>query len=98
MPGGVLFGIERLRSVGEVWEGMTHEERREGCRLLFQSVQMDTRGKRLWLEPWPELDGLFAARRRYVFAWHPRQDSGVRSLQQNPRPWLYLPSELGVAV
>lgn len=65
LSGGVLFGLERLRSVGEVWDGMTVEERREGARLLFERVEMDTRGRRVWVKPWGELEELFRDRRAW---------------------------------
>ena len=66
LPGGVVFGMERLKSVGRVWAGMTEDERREGVRLLFESVVMDTRAKRMWLKPWAEVEEVFRLRRGYV--------------------------------
>jgi hypothetical protein len=54
---------ERLASIGQVWDGRTMEERREACRILFQWVRMDTRGKRLWVRPWPDFGPLFVMQR-----------------------------------
>ncbi len=62
-PDVVRFAGERLTSIGQVWNGMTMEERREACRILFQWVRIDTRGKRLWVRPWPEFEPLFVIRR-----------------------------------
>lgn len=101
LPGGVLFQLERLKSVGEVWDGMTVAEKREGVRLLFERVEMDTRAKAVWLKPWEEVEHVFRMRRE----WCVRLGGGVlvsgappagfgRSQLTNPRPWLYLPAEL----
>ena len=62
-PDILRFAGERLTSIGQAWDGMTMEERREACRILFQRVRMDTRGKRLWVYPWPEFEPLFVMRR-----------------------------------
>ncbi len=64
-PTAVVFAGGRLISIGQIWSGMTTDERRETLRILFQSVKMNTRDKRLWLEPWPEFAPLFAMRRDY---------------------------------
>lgn len=78
LPGGVLFALERLVSVGQVWDGMTHEERRQGVRLLLEEVQVDVRSKRLWLKPWEEVEDVMRLRREFVLAMRPRQDSNLR--------------------
>lgn len=52
LPGGILFAGERLKSVAELWDGMTHEEQREACGLLFERVALDTRVKQLLVKPW----------------------------------------------
>lgn len=62
-PDIIQFAGERLASIGQVWDGMTMEERREACRILFKWVRMDTRGKRLWVRPWPDFEPLFVMRR-----------------------------------
>lgn len=94
IPTGLLFGASRLRSVGELWEspdGFTPAERRDTARLLFKRVEIDLIHRQLWFEPWDELDPLFGARRRHMFATAglPGQSRG-----SNPRPWLYMPHEL----
>ncbi|NJD64191.1 MAG: hypothetical protein FIB00_02915 [Chloroflexi bacterium] len=66
LPGGVLFGLERLIEVGRVWDGMAQEEQREGVRLVFERVELDTANKLIWLKPWPEFDSLFRHRREFV--------------------------------
>jgi DNA invertase Pin-like site-specific DNA recombinase len=63
-PDQIVIAGARLLSIGQVWEGMTMEEKREACRILFRSVQMNPREKRLWLDPWPEFTELFEYRRR----------------------------------
>ena len=63
-PDAILVAGERLVSIGQVWDGMTTEEKREACRALFRSVQMNPREKRLWLDPWPEFTEVFEYRRR----------------------------------
>jgi hypothetical protein len=62
-PDAIVIAGDRLVSIGQVWEGMTVEERREACRILFRSVHMNPREKRLWLDPWPEFVPLFEIRR-----------------------------------
>ena len=53
----------KLQSIGQLWEGMTVRERREAMRILFEQVALDTKAKKMWLQPWPEFVGLFAHRR-----------------------------------
>lgn len=65
LPATLQVAAERLVKLEQVWRGMTAEEKRGLCRILFSSIRMDTRGKRLWLEPWPEFAGLFDHRRDY---------------------------------
>lgn len=96
LSGGVLFGLERLRSVGQVWAGMTVEERREGARLLFERVELDTRGRRLWVKPWAEVEGVFRDRREWIVSSAPPAGA-ERHRPTNPRPWLFMPHELVVA-
>ena len=62
-PNAVVFAGQRLRSIGQVWSGMTIGERREACQILFESVKMDTATKQLWLQLWPEFQPLFDNRR-----------------------------------
>ncbi len=62
-PTAVVLAGERLASIGQVWVGMTTDERREAIRILFRSVKMNTREKKLWLDPWPEFAPLFEIRR-----------------------------------
>ena len=63
-PGQIVIAGERLVSIGQVWKGMTTDERREACRILFRSVHMNPREKRLWLDPWPEFTEVFEQRRQ----------------------------------
>ena len=97
LPGGVVFTGSRLRSFGELWEGMTQGERREVTRTLFKRVPMDVRGRELWLEPWEEFEALFRERRRWLFVDRPRQGGEATYEQSNRKPWLYLPRELVAA-
>lgn len=97
LPTGLLFSGARLSEVGQVWSVMTREEAREACRLLFERVEMDVRGGQVWLRPHAEFEGLFRSRRGYVLATYPRKDSNPGS-NLNPKPWLYLTSELTGAV
>src|SRR5207253_2279073 len=53
-PQAIIFAKDRLVSIGQVWTGMNIDERREACQILFQRVRMNTREKKLWLEPWSE--------------------------------------------
>ena len=69
----VCCRVGGLRSVGQVWAGMTVEERREGARLLFERVELDTRGRRLWVKPWAEVEGVFRDRREWIVSSAPRQ-------------------------
>ena len=62
-PDAIRFAGERLASIGQVWDGMTTEEQREACRILFERVRLDTGRKRLWVRPWPEFQPLFVMRR-----------------------------------
>jgi Resolvase, N terminal domain/Recombinase len=62
-PQEIVFAKERLVSIGQVWTGMNIAERREACRILFQRVRMNTREKKLWIDPWPEFTPLFELRR-----------------------------------
>ena len=94
---GELFAGARLAEVGQVWAVMTREESREACRLLFERVELDVRGGQVWLRPHPEFEGLFRSRQGYVLATYPRKDSNPGS-NHNPKPWLYLTSELTGAV
>jgi hypothetical protein len=59
----ILLAKQRLASIGQIWMGMTNAERRDACRLLFRKVRINTREKRLWLDPWPEFAPLFEIRR-----------------------------------
>ncbi len=59
----VSLAQERLASIGQLWDGMTAEERREACRILFEAVSLDTARRRLWVRPWPEFEPLFTLRR-----------------------------------
>lgn len=97
LPTGLLFAGARLAEVGQVWAVMTREESREACRLLFERVELDVRGGQVWLRPHPEFEGLFRSRQGYVLATYPRKDSNPGS-NHNPKPWLYLTSELTGAV
>jgi DNA invertase Pin-like site-specific DNA recombinase len=63
-PGQIVLAGERLVSIGQVWKGMTTDERRDACRILFRSIHMNPREKRLWLDPWPEFAEVFEQRRR----------------------------------
>ncbi len=94
LPGGVVFTGARLRSFGELWEGMTQGERREVCGTLFKKVAMDVMGREIWLEPWEEFEALFRERRRWLLVNRPRQGTGAANQQLNRKPWLYLPREL----
>ena len=62
-PDAIRFAGKRLSSIGQLWGGMTMEEKREACRILFEKVRVDTRRKRLWVRPWPEFQPLFEMRR-----------------------------------
>ncbi len=64
--GSVLFAGEKLRSLGQLWECMTTDERRDACRTLFEAIVIDTREKQLYFRPWPEFEPLFKARATYV--------------------------------
>lgn len=97
IPGGVLFVGERLREFGRVWDGMTDGEKRDACRAVLRTVVMDTRARRLWMDPKDEWAPLFHERRRWMLVMRPRQDRDALSEQSNPRPWLFLPRELVVA-
>lgn len=94
LPGGLVFGLERLRSVGQVLNVMSMEGQREAFRLLFERVEVDVRGRRVWMKPWAEVEGVFRARREWVVVHAPPAGSGRRQPTTNPRPWLYLPEEL----
>lgn len=96
LAGGVLFGLERLRSVGQVWDGMTSGEKREGLGLLFERVELDMRGKRMWLKPWAEVEEVVRLRREYVCGVPPA-GAGRLANTLNSRPWMYMPHELVVA-
>lgn len=65
VPAALRVSKERLVSMHQVWRGMTNDEKREACRILFERVRMDTLGKQLWLHPWPEFQPLFANRREW---------------------------------
>ncbi len=62
-PMEVEFAGEKLAAVGQLWECADVEDRREACRILFEGVYLDTRGRQVWLEPWPEFRRWFDARR-----------------------------------
>lgn len=57
-----LPAMERLRSIGEWWAEWTHDERREGLSVLFQSIDVDVELGEGWVNPWPEFAGLFESR------------------------------------
>ena len=56
---------ERLTGLSDIWEGASHEEKREALRCLFQGIHITVRERKVWVQPWPELEPLFAARQRW---------------------------------
>lgn len=99
MPGGVVFAGARLAELGQVWAGMTVEERRDACRALLEGVEVDTEARRLWVRPWGEVDALFRHRREWCSRRQGRliTPERTRSGIANPVPWLYESVELVVA-
>lgn len=104
----VLFAGERITSVAGVWEVASEGERGEIVRTLLRSVRVDTAGKEMGLEPWPEYEGLFALRREFVGVLRPGGAGDLLVHEPESEPpktrtflvhasGLYLPSELGLA-
>lgn len=88
----LLFAGRRVSSALDIWEMATEADRREVVRKLLRSVRIDTAGKSLQVEPWPEYEPLFSTRRDFVDLVRPG-GVGLRSSTSG----LYLPAELGVA-
>lgn len=76
-PSAVLRAGEELRSFAQLWAGADGEWRRETVRRLFRAVWMDTRGRRLWVEPREEARVLFEWR---VTGSTPDRSGGVLQL------------------
>lgn len=89
---GLSAAGERVTEMARVWEIASEARRAELTRELLRSVRMDTRGKSLRLDPWPEYAGLLHARREFVESSTPGWTEG-----QLTQRWLVLPAELGVA-
>lgn len=75
----VLRSAEQLRTWSELWDRMLHSERREAVRIVLSAVHMDTRGKRLWLEPRGEYASLFRHRREALGVAAPPAGTGPHS-------------------
>ncbi|MGH7623413.1 MAG: hypothetical protein ACREMU_13805, partial [Gemmatimonadaceae bacterium] len=56
ITGSLAVAGQRLASVGQLWHGMTMDERREASRILFEKVAMNPKQKELRLKPWPEFE------------------------------------------
>ncbi len=64
-PETVVFARKKLESIGQVWVGMTVNEKREACRILFEGIKMNTRQKQMRFRPWPEFQKLFEMRAEF---------------------------------
>jgi site-specific DNA recombinase len=70
-PAIALRATEHLASFAQAWDVATIEERRQLCRILFARVPIDTKEKRIWVEPREEYAALFDLRRRHVLELPP---------------------------
>jgi DNA invertase Pin-like site-specific DNA recombinase len=62
----VLTALGRLESFASLWDRATSTERREAVGIVLERAVLDTREKRLWLEPRGAYGGLFAHRRGWL--------------------------------
>jgi len=84
----------KLQSIGQLWDGMTIGERWDAMRILFEQVALDTKARKIWLEPWLEFQALFAHRREWCGLGTPGR-SRTRVTHTNPR--LFATEELIIA-
>jgi hypothetical protein len=87
----IVIAGERLLSIGQVWNGMTADERREACRILFGSIRMNPREKKLWPDPSGEFAEAFEQRRRLCMHGTPGRG---RTRIAHTSPNLFAPEEL----
>lgn len=84
----LLAAADEWAEFAEVWDAMVLEERRSAVRIVLQSVLLDTRGKRVLLEP--------RERYRPLFEHRAATCAGIPPERFEPRPAhvLYEPNEL----